>query len=1258
MSLRKRSSADIAPQTKKARNPEAAEKSLTKFDYRGKSCDVTGCQHGDFLVGMGKQNKNTKFQILFDSFPGDVPTLQRDVKFGFAFRPHRKYIEESDSWIYLRNSPFFRNFSEGEIRDYIESNSLAEGASNYLNFVESVRISLRFEYLGDGSDNEFLKLPERDKKILMDSDLICVHDVYSMFVRMNNKESLILRAEHFQLAPPQERRPCSFFLNSATGEIADMQFESTRLFPLQFGNETYGFCDGDSVSVANVTYLQQRMNPRILEIIQWFTPASMKSLLQKCIRVRAVQIEFEGEFFDTFDVTFTVFLKLMQILGGFVPDLQLYVSGGESAFKRLGIILMEDAVVPVVNDIVLTSEATLSILFSAALAFRQFRRGASKFMPSVSLIELVAAVIRGSLESAEYYRYDTSVGVGSGSRSATTQSLSVRLIENLRAFDSDIVLIKQTVNAGFKNIIRSSLPRPLVMQLQHCLDQHCNTNIVYFLPISESSFVEKMGHIWNSTTSQNGRKIPFSPLVDVATAQHELFAAKMGEGLETHYELSLSDEFKTDKRNDDTDDDCSPLHVVSSITLKNKLAFSWLAYGLGLHEKVIDRTRILVFLRPELNDGIPSFEAVRNPGRDSHKKGELSEEMVLEAVEEFRKKLEKNWTLVKINEIALHAKVILRDHKFFCKSADSGFEEEILWDDFCESLYLMKVFHQSQIRSSPYTIQSNKRLHRAREDLSLELVGSGIVENAMDHILAYIQQLPPIVVSRLCVYLSGVSCVIEMHRVTRDGKGMYRNVHWADAGVFGFLQQMCLWLPVVISTDSSLKFTVHHYSFWREVIDLVESEGRISASTGIDLWSCFKFKDRRVLRQNQKEGLQMLMDREDQGTRKHIIFMAPGQGKTLIVARFVYHLITIGTMQPYFVYALPDSAIVSVRNEFERCGFAVNVISSETSKKSSKSKQGQHGTNEGMSKFTVNMISYNYLHKYLPSILELAPKVFAVFDEMHMTLADTLRTSAALDIASASARTIAMTGTVLINEKVSMIFPWLSMINQFPILAKSYMIGAASMISRKEDLNIEVRESDHYVEMTPEQKLRYFVLVPEILGGSAPFLSYIPATKICYEAVTAKMIDFVVELLVLPQNRPVFVAAKDIVMQREMAEILQTMHGKRVFSLAPPISGIDFSNDSTDKSVASYDVVITTYQHSAGYNLQRSHILVTGIFPSNQATREQLLGRILRTGQRSGFVERHIFHTGIMSFTKVRYDKAEKLNEFVRHMAKHGKSGF
>jgi len=66
--------------------------------------------------------------------------------------------------------------------------------------------------------------------------------------------------------------------------------------------------------------------------------------------------------------------------------------------------------------------------------------------------------------------------------------------------------------------------------------------------------------------------------------------------------------------------------------------------------------------------------------------------------------------------------------------------------------------------------------------------------------------------------------------------------------------------------------------------------------------------------------------------------------------------------------------------------------------------------------------------------------------------------------------------------------------------------------------------------------------------------------------------------------------------------------------------------------VRDYRVVITTIRQSEGYTLTTLSSMVSSVYPSNQATREHLEGRINRPGQYADDLQYLTVHVGILTY--------------------------
>lgn len=211
---------------------------------------------------------------------------------------------------------------------------------------------------------------------------------------------------------------------------------------------------------------------------------------------------------------------------------------------------------------------------------------------------------------------------------------------------------------------------------------------------------------------------------------------------------------------------------------------------------------------------------------------------------------------------------------------------------------------------------------------------------------------------------------------------------------------------------------------------------------------------------------------------------------------------------------------------------------------------------------------------------------------------------------------------------------------------KNYWVAIGALVSKKVQTRVIVDRKIIEIQMPGDIQERYYQLVPENLGGTARQIDFIGAINLCYEVVTRNIVDTTVEYVKMGEG--VFVVAKDISHQQQIRDNL-VMKGmdKNMIHL--------FDKDNQITLTPEYNgpvkVVITTKRHSEGYTLTKFRIMITSVYFSNQATREQLEGRINRIGQTSPNVLIIVYHTGILSYINEKYEKARTLSEALKGFA-------
>ena len=76
----------------------------------------------------------------------------------------------------------------------------------------------------------------------------------------------------------------------------------------------------------------------------------------------------------------------------------------------------------------------------------------------------------------------------------------------------------------------------------------------------------------------------------------------------------------------------------------------------------------------------------------------------------------------------------------------------------------------------------------------------------------------------------------------------------------------------------------------------------------------------------QAEAVDMMRENFLSGNPGSFMWMTVGSGKTMAVLLYVQWLIERGSMPPYFVYTLPQSALQSVVAEIQKFGMEIRLL--------------------------------------------------------------------------------------------------------------------------------------------------------------------------------------------------------------------------------------------------------------------------------------------------------------------------------------------
>jgi len=391
-----------------------------------------------------------------------------------------------------------------------------------------------------------------------------------------------------------------------------------------------------------------------------------------------------------------------------------------------------------------------------------------------------------------------------------------------------------------------------------------------------------------------------------------------------------------------------------------------------------------------------------------------------------------------------------------------------------------------------------------------------------------------------------------------------------------------------------------------------------------------------------------MKEQHDAGRKGHFIWIPVGMGKTYIVLSYLKYLKESNQLPPQVIYTLPSSAIKSIINELEAFNFTINLIVPLKHIVSNPFKGYiKHPGTCVIVPYMINLIEHDHMRKCEEQLSQAAPNSIVIIDEVHKALNDTKRTAVALQTCRLSEEFIALTGTPIIDTNTYKLIWWLEQIVPFSVNEKNFWVAANGMIAKKVNTGVKVDRKEIEAEFTKPEKESYMDLVPATIGGRNPNPSQNSVHKamvLCYKAATRKMVD--ITLSYLQENKGVMVVAHTADHQEELYNLIlkrSSLSASDIF-LIKGSDSIFLTDMAVEKNkVNDYKVVITTIRKCEGYTLTRLKAMVTSVYPSNNASREQIEGRINRIGQKAKVIYIRTVHIGILTYIMQKHKDARNL---------------
>lgn len=440
----------------------------------------------------------------------------------------------------------------------------------------------------------------------------------------------------------------------------------------------------------------------------------------------------------------------------------------------------------------------------------------------------------------------------------------------------------------------------------------------------------------------------------------------------------------------------------------------------------------------------------------------------------------------------------------------------------------------------------------------------------------------------------------------------------------------------------------------------------------------------------QQEAITQLYDHLSVG-RNRLLWMPPGAGKTYIVLSVLTQLAQNGLLPKHVLYWVPASAVETVSTEMTRLGFPVikGKVPTEMEQQLKRAATLSY-------KIIVVHEDWNRNAKVMDILSPILPDSVCIFDEMHKLLYNTIRSANALIIARTCRYFIGMTGTPIINADPMMPAQWLSLVLDYDVTKANVFTSMGAFLTIEGHKDIPREEIVEDVTDVFLNNTQYLAKRRQLDASTEAGL-LLQVLQIAWAVVYPEMARLAIKQMEKPSSvrdrgkrRVMIIVQKDadVGVMTKLLVTAATNAGvklteKDIFGVGNPAKssgakrarsnstaggggdrdseeilasrGIINFTDLTveEKKVPDYRIIIVPIAHDTGYSLSRAEVCITSVYPSNQATRTQLEGRLNRVDQRATRLTYITVTGGILSDIYRNYASAQSLQSALKVLTEH-----
>jgi hypothetical protein len=527
--------------------------------------------------------------------------------------------------------------------------------------------------------------------------------------------------------------------------------------------------------------------------------------------------------------------------------------------------------------------------------------------------------------------------------------------------------------------------------------------------------------------------------------------------------------------------------------------------------------------------------------------------------------------------------------------------------------------------------------------------------------------------------MAGFSTIVGIPKINRMGAGTDEALTGLEAEGYQFIMHLSEHYPDALWPVGNFKFETKCMALRKELCSRLTAMSNTACQW--PLWTSHL-----SLRPTQQLAFNEMRLAHEDGLA-NFLWMLVGQGKTLTVLSFLEATRTC----KHIIWSLPKTAVGSVAEIIHEVGWKPLLLFPSTGlqkkyEKEALQKQLENPAHKIWPTTTnicltnkVTLVEHDHLRKLADPLASQMGDTAFIFDEAHKAMqTGTQRTAAALRLARLAKQLVALTGTPIVDKSGYGLMEWLRLCVPFPVTASNFWVAANSMVSQLNSGDVRVTEEVVDVPQTPKDTLFFKNNFPARAPwhGKTEVPTRAQWTKMrakTNEICDSKIVHMASQMVAQhPTNwredhahalqdnsnsqRPLVVAQDQKHACHLIDKLLCTVDasgillvgGSRPAKLNPQVQHyktIHLTEQNVmDGVVHPFKVVVAALRNCEGYSLTWMTCQISGSYPSNQASRTQMRGRINRLDAQRLDKKYWTVLAGVTTITH-RYQEAAKLVE-------------